>query len=425
MAVTEGPFVSLPALPEKPSTLFRPAPPDLPPLPTHPGQALIEQGGMPAGGMPKPPERAWQAVMPQGGMPQLPKTWSAKSNPSAHVVQNQYVDTRLEEIEANRLPHRKLALDILERMLLAKFPPHQRPNKIPFKELWRIYKVIQWNLQSADLTVNFNCETWFKSPNPYDTYTQMYQRAVEDGKMVLRDTEMNQADVRANADNAVTFPKNWSGGQSPLQQGSRGELRGGGLRPGLQSQDRIRRQMDTGKLVAIHNPDRELPAFLAGNQHFNPDTKQVFLALNYGRRPHGSAINYGYSYFVAKHELKPRCFYYAQDTFMRAKNGVDAGAIQVPYDNLGALLEANGDEHLRKAIFASCYEGQILEDQIKTLQKFFLVEAHHFGELAFSKHVDYMVISPNGLSDRNRWPTIVDNARAFCQRNGVKLFQTD
>ena len=34
----------------------------------------------------------------------------------------------------------------------------------------------------------------------------------------------------------------------------------------------------------------------------------------------------------------------------------------------------------------------MLEDVVKTLAKYFLVEAHHFGDLAFNKDVEYMVI---------------------------------
>jgi hypothetical protein len=391
------PVAPLPKAPGK-MPAMRVTPPDLPPLPQVPAVAQI----------------------PQGGLPPLPRTppatpWIAKTSPSAHLVQKQYVETRLEELEANRKPGRKAALDVLHAMLLAKAPLNKKPKKIPFKELLRVYDAIERNLQSAELTVNFKCETWFMDENPYDTYTQMYQRAVEGNRMVLRNTDVNNADDRALADNAITFPTSWQRGQAPLQRG---------LRPGRQSPERIQRQMDTGPLVPIHKPE-DLPAFLAGNPHFNPHTKQVFLALNYGRRPHGSSINYGYSHFVAKGDLKAKCFYYAQDTFMRAKKGVDAGSIQVPYDELAALLEGNGDPHLQEAIFASCYEGKMLEDEVKTLCKYYLVEAHHFGEMTFGEHVDYMVISPEGISSRSLWPRVVANASKFAKRNKIRLFQTD
>jgi hypothetical protein len=351
-------------------------------------------------------------------MPLLPKAqpttpWVAKSNPSAQLVQQQYVELRLKQLEANSKPGKKAALDILEAFLL-KLPANKKHNAIPVMELKRCYKEMERNLQSADLTINFKCETWFTEENPYDAYTQMYERAVEGNRMVLRNTEMNDADIRANVDNRITFPQIWEEVQTPDQRG---------LRPGPQGADRIKKQMDTGLLI-LTGSDPQLPAFRAGNPHFNPHTKQVFMGLNYGRRPHGSAPNFGFSYFVLKSDLKPKCIFYAQDTFLQADKGADADALQVSYDNLGAVLLANGDYHLREAIFASCYEGRMLEDEIKTLCKWFLVEAHHFGELKFSEHVDYMVISPEGISDLNLWRTIKENARKFANKNNIKLCQT-
>jgi hypothetical protein len=401
--------------------------PDLPPLPALPEPPAQHNAiHVPPPVLPQLPDLPVQAMIPQGGMPALPKTptpWVAKRNPSANVVQEQYVDTRLDELGAIQKPGKKQALAILEAMLLAKLPSGKKHKRIKAKELLRVYDAIERNLQSADLTINFKCVTWFSNPNPYDTYTQMYQRAIEANRMVLRNTDVNDADVRANVDNAITFPKSWQQGQAPLQRG---------LRPGRQSPQRIQKQMDTGTLQQLAGEG--LPAFLAGNPHFNPSTKQVFLALNYGRRAHGSSINYGYSYIVAKSALKPRCLYYAQDTFLRGTGEnqppVDAGAMQVPYSNLGALLEANGDVHLRNAIFESCYEGKTLDDEVKTLCKYFLVEAHRFGEMKFSEHIDYMVISPKtdeltSIHDQPLWRTIVENAREFCQRNRIKLYQTD
>lgn len=383
----------LPTLPQIPPPLVMPKLPQMPP--------------------PIPPP----LVMPT--LPQIPpqNPWVATRNPSSHLVQKQYVETRLEELGARNTRGKYEAIVILRDML-----QKQRNQEIPLQELYRVYDAIEKNLQSAQLTVNFKADAWFTNPNPYDTYTQMYQRAMEGDRMVLRNTEMNDADMRAYADNAITFPKNWQQrDQSPPQRG---------LRPGRQAPERIQKQMDTGQLLPIHQ-EGELPAFQASNTHFNPDTKQVFFGLNYGRRPHGSATNYGWSYFVVKDKLKPKCIYYAQDTFMRAEKGVDAGAIQVPYNSLGALIEANKDQHLRDAIFASCYQGMILDDEVKTLCKYFLVEAHHFGDMNFRDHVDHMVISPqqnNGApltSNPQLWASIVANAKEFCDRNNVRLYQSD
>lgn len=81
---------------------------------------------------------------------------------------------------------------------------------------------------------------------------------------------------------------------------------------------------------------------------------------------------------------------------------------------------------LRDEIFKSCYEGQILGDPWDIgLCKFYLLEAHHFGELKFDEHAEYMVISPHGVKDMSLWPQIVENARKFTARLGIKLYQTN
>jgi hypothetical protein len=388
--------------------------PPLPPPPMNPAA-------------PVPPPQ-----MPPAPMTPLPATpWVSARSPSTHVVQKQYVDTRLRELEATNGHATARALFVIEQMLLEKLPVNKRPRYIPTKELQRVYNAIERNLQSAELTCNFKAETWFTNANPYDTYTQMYQRAVQNNVMVLRDTPQNQADTRALVDNNVTFPKSWQA-QAPAA------VRGRSLGPDLQHPSRIQKQMDTGALNDVRSNPTDLAAWTAGNKQFNPDTKQIFLALNYGRRPHGSSTNYGWSYFVAKGDLRARCLYYSRDTFHTGtlpnmanpgvpliNQNVDAGNLQVPFNNLGAIIGHDG-RHIRKDIFASCYEGKVLEDiTVSGAHADYLLEAHHFGELTFSAHVDHMVISPKGVSDRSLWPQIVANATQFTKRNGIRLFQTD
>ena len=189
-------------------------------------------------------------------------------------------------------------------------------------------------------------------------------------------------------------------------------------------------QMDTGRLgrAAVVQADNAGTAYYATNSRFNPHTKQIFLGLNYGRRPHGSARNFGWSYFVLRNRLKPRCLFYAGDTFMQLHQGTHAGTLQVPFDNLGALfgMKQGGDFMLRHSMFESCYEGKTLQDPDHQGDcKFYLIEAHHFGDLKFNEHVKYMVISPKGLQDLSEWPTIVEHARKFTHRHGIRLYQTE
>lgn len=427
----------------------------MPPLPILPGapeqkpvspvRALMEPDTPSGSAPPRPsqwaPARPTQSAPPRkpsGGMPALPTPWKSASRPSAAAVQKRYVDTRLKELEATNGRKMARAMEVIERYLLEKIPEKKRPRHIKELELRRVYQQIQTNLQSAELTCNFNAETWFTNENKYNSYTQMYQRAVQkvggEDVMVLKDTPQNQADTRAGVDNNITFPKSWN--EKKVRIAERGRAS-----PDFGDPRRIKAQMDTGKLTDVRSNPKDLAAWTADNPNFNVDTKQVFFALNYGRRPHGSAANYGYSYFVPKADLKGRCLYYSRDTFHSGTklNAINPSAplindqvdadLQVAFAELGAILGSDADQEkaveIQKAILESCYEGRALED-LAYLGGYagVLLEAHHFGSVDFSKDVDYMVISPMKISDRKLWPQIVTNAKKFTQHNGIRLFQT-
>lgn len=408
------PMPPLPPIPgfKKAKPAHRVAPPQMPPLPATPNPTV-----------------------PMGGMPKLPNTpgqWVTAKDPMAATVQKKYVEARLNELKSLAGHSIAGAMFVIEQLLLEKIPAPKRPRMVPTQELLRIYRAIEQNLKSAELTVNFKADTWFTDPNPYDNYTQMYTRAVQgsNGMMILKDTAQNQADTRAGVDNNVSFPRAWAQGSAPTAA-----VRGRSLMPGARRDVReIQKRMDTGTLQDVRAKPTDLAAWKAGNRQFNPDTKQIFLALNYGRRPHGSSTNYGWSYFVGKHELKDKCLYYSRDTFhtgtvMNPANAavplintaVDAATMQIPFANLGAIIGQPG-HHIRHDIFASCYEGQILKDiVVATTHADYLLEAHHFGEMWFSKHVEYMAISPRGISDPALWPRIVTNATEFTKRNKIPL----
>jgi hypothetical protein len=401
----------------------------MPPLPQTPLTGAPKMGmpapqplTAPAALAPPPIVRCFRVAPPMmaplAPTPPPKPAWMAARNPSAHIVQQQYVDLRLEELEANRKPGRKAALAVLQELLLRQ-PRYAGHKKVPGKELQRIYEQIERNLQSADLTINFMAEAWFTSENTYETYTQMYQRNVTtvDGKMILKDGGTGgAAGVRAVADNNITFPEHWQGAPPPVPPRR-------GLSPGPQGAGRIMAQMHTGKVEEGKN------ACTLNNRHFNPNTKQIFMGLNYGRRPHGSSATYGHSYLVLKSSLKARALYYPGDTFLAVNR---TGVIrQASYDNLGALLALDatatsvwglGEVTKRNSleILQSCYEGNALPDSMGMED---LLEAHHFGELRFRDHVDHIVISPTDNQGKN-WPAILENARKFATRNGIKLYQT-
>ena len=178
----------------------------------------------------------------------------------------------------------------------------------------------------------------------------MYERAVRTvnvpGRPGIRGMRLNNADpknpppTRVGADNRATFGKD-------MMSNDR-------FKPAFAG---IGRVMNPGGLVApTVDVDPGKPEVEASNPYFNPRSKQVFAALNYGRRPHGATVTYGHSYMVLNPKFKINAIYFAGDTFCNtsAGSGVNVSADdQVSYDLLGAIY-AKATPHLRQDIYKSC-----------------------------------------------------------------------
>ncbi len=155
---------------------------------------------------------------------------------------------------------------------LRSLPEFQKTKDSVLKQ---VIANMTYRMQTADLTINFNSLAYFSAPNDWRTYRQMYDLAEQtstlpDGstkrEMKLTGNALNPALVRDQADTRVTFGANVN---KPDMQGVARFMQTGGLQ-------------DTGKNAA------GLTTYAANNQHFNPKARQIFAALNYGRRPHGS-----------------------------------------------------------------------------------------------------------------------------------------
>src|SRR5690349_987352 len=131
-------------LPPAPQAPARPqyGPGNMPPLPQRPLTGASKMGVAP----PHPVARAALLTappivrccfVPPPVMPPLPMTpppanaWSAARNPSAHIVQRQYVNLRLEELEANRKPGKAAAMAELEKYLMDRMDPGKKQRQIP------------------------------------------------------------------------------------------------------------------------------------------------------------------------------------------------------------------------------------------------------------------------------------------------------
>ena len=93
---------------------------------------------------------------------------------------------------------------------------------------------------------------------------------------------------------------------------------------------------------------------------FNPYAKQVFAALNYGRRVNDSSVFYGYRFFVFKSSVKEKAIYFAGDTFRCGFAASDPTKQQATYNKLDLAFGYSDAMPLCKEIWDSCYPGQTL-----------------------------------------------------------------
>lgn len=338
--------------------------------------------------------------------------WKKVTGPSAGLVQQHFVEARQNELR-RRNPE-------LEGKVAKVLTEHSALKHLKLKgDQWlEAYRKINKNLQDAELTINFTGESWFTTENLYPSYTQMYERAVgADDKLLLKSDKFNPADVRARVDDAVTFPKAWGAAAATPQRG---------LRPGMQSGQRIKAQMEFGAQKrhehmvksqgnGLFDDDEETMQLLGVsslNKQFNPKTKQIFAALNYGRRPHGSSTLYGDCFLVLHPRLKINALYFGGDTFvLEATNRLD----QTPYGMLGSII-AHAMPPLVNAIITSCYQGQALNDATKMAATDLLLEAHIFGALPFAGNLVDVC-----MPLRYKGTVIGTNADKFAKKHGAKL----
>jgi hypothetical protein len=328
--------------------------------------------------------------------------WKQVTGPSAGLVQRHFIEARQEQLyRRNPDLERNIAQIIKDNGLLKQ---HYKVGGIKIKRgdiKWLdVYSKITKSLQKADFTINFAAEKpspiggapWFLTDNTYTSYTQVYERSIHDGEVVY---SASDAKHRVVADDRVTFPTTAPSNQ-PTQPFR-------GLRPGRQSQQRVESRMRFGDYEEVTRPGKT--GIVSKNPHFDPKTKQVFAALNYGRRPHGCSTYYGSSHLVLSPKFKINALYFAGDTFFLTAQE------QFAYHILGAVLHYGKEEMVRDVI-QSCYFDNALCDTDKT---HLLLEGHIFGTLPFKNNIEKVVLEENTSFVVQR------NARKFASRWGAKL----
>ncbi len=331
-----------------------------------------------------------------------------QSGSKARAVQHAFTNARIRDINARAIT--TLFTPTLA-LLKASVPALRKASP---EKVQAVYFHLTERLQAAELTINLKAPSWFMQPNNYDSYTQMYERAVKAGVMKLTDSDpMNPAAIRVKADDQATFPANMP--TTPSAAPRRG------LSPGARGLG------DAGQKMSIGTLNQSGGEYTASNAQFDPRTRQIFAALNYGRRPHGSCIDYGHSYLVLNDKFKRDALYFGGDTFGVLMGKSVSAADQISYDLLGAiLLKAN--PRLQQDLIQSCVNDGSLGD---STDPSLLLEAHLFEALKFSGGAAALNISakdpvtqPDGTKKTPsgaQWQTIQTNARAFAGKHGLKL----
>jgi hypothetical protein len=319
----------------------------------------------------------------------------------AKVVQHHYVRAQIHTIEANAEPLIGETLNALRG----------RPNfgNLSDNHLNLAYQRMTTSLQKAEICINFKASKWFMEPNNYDSYTQMYERGVRNinapgekpnPEMRLADNEINNAKMRVLADDMVTFPPHMRAGGNNMYQPIDRKFGG------------IGRVMVPGTMEKVEGRDE----YRSTNPHFNPKAKQVFAALNYGRRPHGASTGYRNSRLVLEPKLMTNMIFFACDTFYYRTENVSAEH-QICFSLLGAIY-GKASPTLREELFKACLGNLLLPD---TADSHLLVEGHLFEPLTFAGNIQAMYVSrldekTSAPLANGPWATIKANATKFLEK---------
>ena len=315
-------------------------------------------------------------------------------------VQHQYVRAQLRDINMNKAE----SLMVETLAALAQSP---QGHKCTMEHLMEGVTHMTERLQTADLAINFRAQTFFTTPNKWSSYMQMYEMAVATNNGLVQSTQVNRADRRVAADNDATFGKG-------MTDGNRFNFKG--------AFEGLGRVMSPGAPRRVVLPKEKFASYETTNPHFNPRSKQVFAALNYGRRPHGACTKYGLSYFVLKPHFKINALYFAGDTFSQESHSVSADD-QVSFALLGAIY-AKADMELRRDLEQSCLRDGTLGD---SEEPHLLLEAHLFEPLFFSGNIETVYVcrddqtSGGDTMDPMEWHNVITNARAFGEEHGAKV----
>ncbi|WP_421989224.1 hypothetical protein [Roseococcus sp.] len=336
-----------------------------------------------------------------------PGGWARSSTPTQLPANMQAISARvvMHHFARSEVRHLDKREAQLHAQVVAKLHTMPEFANMPDAQIADVIKNMARSMQSAALTINFPTVGWFDRPNHYRVYKQMYERGDEmatadDGtrERIVKGNSSNKAGQRDAVDTRVSFAPNVN-------------------TPGMAG---VKRFMQTGGGEIRSGTNVTVP-----NAQFNSKARQVFAALNYGRRPSGATTAYGPHYFVLKERFKANAIYYMGDTFTP---GMDHNS-RITYGFLPALLLYASKDALQD-IINSTYRSMTLRDMELADR---MVEAHIYDRIIFSEAVEEMVINRARfeldikgqifLNDRADLTVEqgVNNAKIFANVNNIKL----
>ncbi|MBN8895505.1 MAG: hypothetical protein J0I71_11850 [Rhodanobacter sp.] len=275
----------------------------------------------------------------------------------------------------------------------------------------------------APLTINFSATGWFGTGPGFDEYITMWDRHTTDAALTANQDPKNPAHVRAKADRHALYGQFADG---KTQVGAAGLVL-----------PHVKKQGGTTAPATMHYSPNHVRAPGAAAD------SQVFAALNYGRRVHGSNTEYGKSVFELDDGFKKDAIYFAMDTFTPVSNGSgfkakgDRGKLyQVSFNTFGgAILLATRSQyqanpsatHLANAkalvadLLASAHNGNPRPD---SAENHLLIEAHIFRRVRMVPAQVRAVHISRGECGANL-NAVQTNAAQFSRRTGVQVDYID
>lgn len=369
-------------------------------------------------------------------MPAPTPPWKPAMGPSVKLVQDTYLKIRLAELDKLTPVYRQKVIARIKGLINPAMVSRKTGQpKDPSENWWiDVYNVINEAMKKRPLTINFKGAEWFGDETKaltWTSYAQMYGVAEmtqkeagkpmgatlptphgsRGGDLVLYSVASNAAKSRANVDDAVTFPASWKVPDQGLSRGLRPNA--GNTRSRIHTQMAFQGSPRLGPELQKFEPSTEdRRSQMPADPHFNPKTKQVFAALNYGARRHGSIPFYGDSHFVLVDRLKEDAIYYPKDTFAYSpeKELRKGSRESFTYEQLAAAIGFN--PIMANDIVQSCFNGLSLPDTQSTQH---LLEAHIHHHLPFEGNIKKMVLSL-APQFRNSLNPIMTNAEKFARK---------